>query len=61
MGSRRKEAPGSGIELEDVLVNPTRAAAFEVLERMGVEVVRANPRHTGGEGLLSIGGAGGAA
>ena len=46
--------PGSALLVRDVGVNPTRAGILAILERMGADVSRSNPRTAGGEPVADL-------
>ena len=46
--------PGSDLLIRDVGVNPTRAGILAILERMGADVTRSNPRTAGGEPVADL-------
>ena len=46
--------PGSDLLVRDVGVNPTRAGILAILERMGADVSRSNPRIAGGEPVADL-------
>ena len=46
--------PGSDLLVRDVGVNPTRAGILAILERMGADVSRSNPRTAGGEPVADL-------
>ena len=46
--------PGSDLLVRDVGVNPTRAGILSILERMGADVSRSNPRIAGGEPVADL-------
>ena len=46
--------PGSDLLVRDVGVNPTRAGILAILERMGADVSRLNPRIAGGEPVADL-------
>nr|WP_025293434.1 3-phosphoshikimate 1-carboxyvinyltransferase [Sphingomonas sanxanigenens] len=46
--------PGSDVTIENVGINPTRAALFDVLRAMGGDVTLLNPRTVGGEPVADI-------
>ena len=46
--------PGSAVTIENICLNPTRAAFFDVLEQMGARVERLNVREEAGEPVADI-------
>jgi 3-phosphoshikimate 1-carboxyvinyltransferase len=46
--------PGSDVVIENVGLNPTRAALFAALRRMGGDVAELNPRTVGGEPVADL-------
>ena len=46
--------PGGGVILENICLNPTRAAFFDVLEGMGARVERRNRRSEAGEPVADV-------
>ncbi|MXO64467.1 3-phosphoshikimate 1-carboxyvinyltransferase [Altericroceibacterium endophyticum] len=46
--------PGSEITIENVGLNPTRAGLFEVLRKMGGQIVEENRREVGGEPVADL-------
>ncbi len=46
--------PGSDLVLENVGLNPTRAALFDVLRQMGGQIDAINPREVGGEPVADL-------
>jgi len=46
--------PGSDLVVENVGLNPTRAALFDVLRQMGGHIVEENPREVGGEPVADL-------
>ena len=46
--------PGSRVSLPNLTLNPTRAAFFEVLRRMGARVERLNERNSAGEPVADL-------
>ncbi len=46
--------PGGEVLLENICLNPTRAAFFDVLEEMGAVVERLNPRNGAGEPVADL-------
>lgn len=46
--------PGSDLMVENVGLNPTRAALFDVLRLMGGHIVEVNPREVGGEPVADL-------
>ncbi len=46
--------PGSDIIIRNVGVNPTRTGFLTILERMGADITRLNPREAGGEPVADL-------
>ncbi len=46
--------PGSDVVVENVGLNPTRAALFDVLRAMGGQIAELNPRTVGGEPVADL-------
>ncbi|MGK4455637.1 hypothetical protein, partial [Klebsiella pneumoniae] len=46
--------PGSDLVIENVGLNPTRAALFDVLRAMGGHIVELDPREVGGEPVADL-------
>jgi 3-phosphoshikimate 1-carboxyvinyltransferase len=46
--------PGSDVTIANVGLNPTRAALFDVLEMMGGDITRVDPRAVGGEPVADL-------
>ena len=46
--------PGSDLLVRDVGMNPTRVGILDILERMGADVTRSNPRTAGGEPVADL-------
>ena len=46
--------PGSDLVVENVGLNPTRAALFDVLRQMGGQIDEVNPREVGGEPVADL-------
>jgi 3-phosphoshikimate 1-carboxyvinyltransferase len=46
--------PNSEVRIEGVGLNPTRDALFRVLDRMGADIARENPRIVGGEPVADL-------
>ena len=46
--------PGSGITIQNVGLNPTRAALITVLRQMGGQIEEVNPREVGGEPVADL-------
>jgi 3-phosphoshikimate 1-carboxyvinyltransferase len=46
--------PGSDLTIENVGVNPSRTGVLEVLEQMGADITRLNPREVAGEPVADL-------